>query len=251
MLAMASTAAVLAVASSGPPVSARAAAAPSGLVLQYLFDNDSGSTARDTSPSTLNGAYIQTSAAAARSSSVAGRGRAITLVGASHQYVAVPEADALDVDRFTVSALVRYTGIVNDQTNDRWEVLEKANAYWINIRTDGHVRLGGFFGGCTAAAWKYFDSTTTVPVDTWTHVAGTYNGNTLTIWINGRRAGSRAVSGRTCANNEPLAIGAKNAPSKGLLEAFWDGRLDEVRVYKRALTAAEIVSLVPAGLRTG
>lgn len=158
----------------------------------------------------------------------------------------VPERNALDVNTFTIAALVRYSGVVNSQTLDRWEVLEKAGAYWINIRTDGHVRVGGFFGSCTkTSAWKYFDSTVTVPKNTWTHVAGTYNGSTLTIWVNGKKAGSRAISGRTCNNNEPLAVGAKNAPAKGLLEAFWDGQLDDVRIYNRALSATEMAALVP------
>ena len=74
-------------------------------------------------------------------------------------------------------------------------------------------------------------------------MASTYNGSTLTVWINGKKAGSRAVSGRTCSNNNPLAIGAKNYPAKGLLEAFWDGQLDEVRIYNRALSATEIAGL--------
>ena len=43
--------------------------------------------------------------------------------------------------------------------------------------------------------------------------------------------------------DEPLAVGAKNNPTKGLLEAFWDGRLDEVRIYDRALTATQIGEL--------
>ena len=61
--------------------------------------------------------------------------------------------------------------------------------------------------------------------------------------MNGVRSASRSVSGTTCANDEPLAVGAKNAPALGLLEAFWDGQLDEVRVYNRALGAAEIARL--------
>jgi hypothetical protein len=226
----------------------RPARAPTttGLVLHYTFDNDTGTAARDASATKLNGTYVNTTAAAATSTSVAGRGKAIRLVGANHQYVAVPEKNVLDVDRYTLAALVRYTGVPNDQTLGRWEVIEKADAYWINIRTDGKVRVGGFFGSCTSGgAWKYLDSTTAVPVNTWTHVASTYNGSTLTVWINGKKAGSRAVTGRTCSNNHPLAVGAKNYPAKGLLEAFWDGQLDDVRIYKRALSAAEIAGLLP------
>jgi Concanavalin A-like lectin/glucanases superfamily len=224
-----------------------ASAAPAGPVLLYSFNNDvAGVTVKDSSTTKANGTLVNTTTTAASTTGAPGRGKAINLVGTQHQYIAVPERNALDVNTFTLAALVRYTGVVNDQTLDRWEVLEKAGAYWMNVRTDGHVRVGGFFGSCGASSsWKYFDSTVTVPVNVWTHIAGTYNGSTLTIWINGHTAGSHAVTGKTCANNEPLAVGAKNAPAKGLLEAFWDGQLDDVRVYNRALTAAQIAALVP------
>jgi hypothetical protein len=225
-----------------------AASAPTtvGLVVNYRFDNDSGVVARDSGSNAIHGRYINTTAAAARSAGVPGRSWAISLVGAQHQYVSVPDRTALDVNRFTVAALVRYTGVENDQSFGRWEVVEKAGAYWINVRTNGRVRVGGFFGGCTSAAWKYLDSSVVVPPNTWTHVASTYNGSTLTVWINGSPAGSLAVTGNTCRNNRPLAIGAKDDPPKGLLEAFWDGQLDDLRVYGRALSAAEIRGLLPA-----
>jgi len=228
------------------PPSAVAAPTTSGLVLNYRFDSDSGVSARDSSPNAIHGTYVNTTAAAARSAGMPGQSWAITLAGVQHQFVSVPERNALDVDRFTVAALIRYTGVENDKTFGRWEVAEKAGAYWINIRTDGRVRVGGFFGGCTSAAWKYLDSTVVVPTNTWTHVASTYNGSTLTVWVNGSRAGSMAVTGRTCHNNRPLAVGAKNYPAEGLLEAFWDGQLDDIRIYRRALSQTEIRGLLPS-----
>jgi hypothetical protein len=228
--------------------SADAATAPTttGLVLSYGFDNDAGTVARDSSTNRINGTYHNTTAEAARSASVPGRGSAIRLDGTRHQWISVPERNALDVNRFTVAALVRYTGIQNDMTLGRWEVLEKAGAYWINVRLDGHVRLGGFFGGCTNPSWKYLDSTVAVPLNTWTHIAGTYNGSRLVVWINGVRAGGVAITGATCSNNEPLAVAAKNAPAKSLLEAFWDGQLDDIRIYRRALSATEMKGLLPS-----
>ena len=51
------------------------------------------------------------------------------------------------------------------------------------------------------------------------------------------------VTGRTCVSGEPLAVGAKNNPTKGLLEAFFDGRLDDVRIYDRALSKDEVGQL--------
>jgi hypothetical protein len=57
---------------------------------------------------------------------------------------------------------------------------------------------------------------------------------------NGVPSASMLVTGDLCTSSEPLAVGAKNAPAKGILEAFWDGRLDGVRVYDRALRADRI-----------
>lgn len=224
---------------------ASAAPTTTGLVLNYSFNSDTGVTARDSGPNAINGTYVNTTAAAARSTGAPGRSWAITLVGSRHQYVSVPERNALDVNRFTLAALVRYTGIQNDKTLGRWEVLEKPDAYWINVRTNGRVRVGGFFGGCTSSRWKYLDSNVAIRKYTWTHVASTYNGSTLTVWINGTRAGSMAVTGTTCSNNNPLAVGAKNYPAQRLLEAFWDGKLDDIRIYNRALSATEIHGLLP------
>jgi hypothetical protein len=224
---------------------AHAAVSPN-IVLFYKFDAHRGASVIDSSNSHLDGTLINAAPSTSYVPSRTGYRTALSLAAAQHQYVDVPQGPTLDVNRFTLAALVRYTGVQTPETLDRWEVLEKAGAYWINIRTDGHVRAGGFFGGCANNRyWKYFDSTRTVPTNTWTHVASTYNGSKLTIYIDGVAAGSMNVSGTTCANDEPLAVGAKNAPAKGLLEAFWDGQLDDVRVYNKALTANQIANLAP------
>ena len=127
--------------------------------------------------------------------------------------------------------------------DDRWEVLEKAGAYWMNIRTDTRkLRFGGFFGGCAASGhWVYLDSVKALPANTWVHVAGTYDGTALRIYVNGALNATKAVTGTTCANAEPLEIGAKNRTTPpATTEAYMDGRIDDVRVYNRALSAAEI-----------
>jgi hypothetical protein len=224
---------------------AHAAVSPN-LVLFYKFDTHQGASVTDTSSSHLNGTLVNADPSTAYVPGRTGYRTALSLSAPQRQYVDVPQGPALDVNRFTLAALVRYTGMQTPETLDRWEVLEKAGAYWLNIRTDGHVRAGGFFGGCANNRfWKFFDSTGTVPTNVWSHVAATYNGSRLVIYINGVASGSMSVTGTTCANDEPLAVGAKNAPAKGLLEAFWDGQLDDVRVYNKALTATAIANLAP------
>ena len=231
------------VAAVGAGASARVAPPVTGLVLHYPMETLTQGAVADESPSGLDGNVVAGSGTVRLVAGLAGYGKAIQLTGTQHQYVDVPESAVLDVDRYTLAAWVRYTGIENDQTLGRWEVLEKAGAYWMNIRTNGLVRVGGFYGGCANPNWHYFDSTRALPVGRWKHVATTYDGAWLRIYIDGNAAGSMRVTGRTCVSGEPLAVGAKNNPTKGLLEAFYDGRLDDVRIYDRALSKDEVAQL--------
>ena len=172
----------------------------------------------------------------------------MSLDSAQQQFVDAGSSTALDVNTFTLAAWVRYLPLVHD---DRWEVLEKAGAYWMNIRTDSRrLRLGGFFGGCTGTSqvWKFVDSKKVLPASTWVHVAGTYDGKALRIYVNGVLDNTLAVTGRTCVNTSPLGIGAKNRTATGVVEAYFDGRIDDLRVYNRALPAAQIKAARTAAL---
>ena len=242
LLAAAALLALVPVAPS-PGAPAVRAVPETGLVLGYPMETLSQGLLADSSPSGLAGRVVAGSGTVGLVTGLAGYGRALQLTGTQHQYVDVPRSPVLDVNTYTLAAWVRYTGVQNDQTLGRWEVLEKAGAYWMNVRTNGLVRVGGFYGGCANASWQFFDSTRALPVNRWKHVATTYDGTWLRIYIDGRAAGAKRISGRTCVSTEPLAIGAKNNPTKGLLEAFWDGRLDEVRIYDRALTVTEVAQL--------
>ena len=167
-----------------------------------------------TSPSSLNGQSWRVRAPCGSSPASRARG-ALRLTGTQHQYVDVPTSSVLDVNRYTLSAWVRYTGCQNDQTLGRWEVLEKAGAYWMNVRTNGLVRVGGFHGGCANANWQFFDSSRAIPVNRWKHVATTYDGTWLRVYIVGRGAGAKRVSGRTCVSGEPLAVGRRTTRRRG------------------------------------
>lgn len=232
---MAAIAALVAV---GTPGTA-SAAEPAGLVLGYGFERVGAGTVADSSPSGLTG-HLMGITPSGRATSVSGHGKALTFASAQHQFVDAGSAAPLDVNQFTLAAWVRYLPNVHD---DRWEVLEKAGAYWMNIRTDTRkLRVGGFFGGCTAVGnvWQFLDSKKAIPASTWVHIAGTYDGKALRIYINGVLDNTRAVTGKTCVNTSPLGIGAKNHTAVNQIEAYFDGRIDDLRVYNRPLSAAEI-----------
>jgi hypothetical protein len=72
-------------------------------------------------------------------------------------------------------------------------------------------------------------------VNTWTHLAATYDGSSLRLYVNGSLAAERATSGVLATSSRPLRIGHNDVNGGVFL-----GRIDEVRVYARALTAQEI-----------
>jgi hypothetical protein len=83
-----------------------------------------------------------------------------------------------------------------------------------------------------------------VPEDTWMHVASVYTGSQLKIFVNGQLVRRASISGTVCVNQNPLTIGAKYIPTKGIAEAFFDGLIDEVRIYNRPLSKFEIQYLM-------
>ena len=65
----------------------------------------------------------------------------------------------------------------------------------------------------------------------------TWDGTTQRLWLNGTQVASRAVSGTLPNSTGALRFGGNNVWSE-----WFAGRLDEIRVYDRALTQAELQS---------
>ena len=131
--------ALLAVSAPGPAAGVGPIAPTQGLVLHYAFESLTNGVVPDQAGNSLDGHVVSAAGSPALVNSLAGYGKAVQLRGTSHQWVDVPLLPVLDVDHYTLSAWVRYTGVQNDMTLDRWEVLEKAGAYWMNVRTNGLV----------------------------------------------------------------------------------------------------------------
>ena len=75
------------------------------------------------------------------------------------------------------------------------------------------------------------------PMNRWMHVAATFDGGTFRFFINGKLvATGRGTLGS--ATDAPLTLG-----TSGGVKNPWVGRLDDVRIYNRALTSSEVKSL--------
>ena len=92
----------------------------------------------------------------------------------------------------------------------------------------------------TATNWIYADAPFSLALDTWTHVAQTWDGATLKVYVNGQLIGSGARSGPPNAVRGHLFIGTIHGH-------LFAGRIDEVSIYNRALSFAEIKAIYDAG----
>ncbi len=76
---------------------------------------------------------------------------------------------------------------------------------------------------------------TTIQLNTWTHIAGVWDGNELRVYFNGVLDGtSGLVDGAFVSSSNPVRIGANQ------LSEVWTGKLDEVRIWSTARTEIEI-----------
>ena len=89
----------------------------------------------------------------------------------------------------------------------------------------GHVFTGTEFNTRGTAA---------VPLNAWAYLATTYDGTTLRIFVNGVEASNKVIGGNIIASTGALRIGGDS------IWRFYSGLIDEIRIYNRALSAAEI-----------
>jgi lysophospholipase L1-like esterase len=81
----------------------------------------------------------------------------------------------------------------------------------------------------------------------WIHVSGTYDGAWVRLYVNGVEQFATPHTGTLRSDTRPLTIGGNvNTAAGGAEELFW-GRIDDVRLYNRALTPAEIQTLYTSG----
>jgi predicted ribosomally synthesized peptide with SipW-like signal peptide len=168
---------------------------------------------------------------------VSGRsGQAVSFDG-SGGYVNVPDSDGLDdFSALTVSAWFRLDGVGGAANT----LVRKNDAYLLQRTSGDYISFAVWDGGL--ADWtRVFDAS---DYGTWHHVAGVFDpdGQTYTLYLDGTEVDSATTSATAVAESSaPLTIG-------GLGDQFSvDGALDDVRIYARALSEAEIQSLYESG----
>ncbi len=106
--------------------------------------------------------------------------------------------------------------------------------------TAGAASLAVWAGGSGAAATIGGANSTS---NAWNHFAGTYDGATLRFYKDGVQVSSTGYVGVVGTPINPLYIGRAGGTTSGAFA----GRIDDVKIYDRALTASEISTLFDAG----
>ena len=82
----------------------------------------------------------------------------------------------------------------------------------------------------------------------WHYAVVTYDGSTLGLYIDGTQVGSLSTSGASPDNTgtQPLRVGANSQASN----SFFNGNIDEVRVWNRGLSSQEVADTFSGNFST-
>ena len=100
--------------------------------------------------------------------------------------------------------------------------------------------------GLNAACTSFHEAVatgSTLPVGSWSHVVTVFDNaaNTQTMYVNGVQVLSATEASAPVASAEALVFG--QSPYTGGANERWNGQLDEVRLYNRALSASEVAAV--------
>jgi hypothetical protein len=194
-------------------------------VAAYGFNEGTGTTTADLSGNGNNGTLSN-----ATWSSAGRVGNALSFNG-SNARVSVPDSVSLDLaSGMTLAAWVNPSALGSARAAV-YKVRGGGFAYALfgsnaNSRPSVSLRVSGTNVSLAGPA--------ALPLNTWSHVAATYDGATLRLFVNGQQVNSRTLSGSIVVTNGALNIGSASNSQ------YFQGLIDEVRVFNQARTQTQI-----------
>ncbi len=210
------------------------------LVGHWKLDEGTGPTAIDSSGNGNDGTLI---GAPGPSWTTGKIGQALDFDG-TDDYVAVPFILDLSTTDMTTTVWIYASG--EDTTNDSNSIVQQENGTgigrtWLRRASSSSTShlpkiVFSFIGA------RFLESTTLIELNTWYFVVVTVEGTTRKIYVNGIEEDSNTNTPE--ASDGAMRIGSQKA---GVSGEKWEGIIDDVRIYNRALSGSEIEKLFNMG----
>lgn len=202
-----------------------------GLVAAYDFDEGTGTTAHDLSGNN-NTATLQNGATWA-----AGQyGSAANLDGIN-DFISIPNSATTNIsgNAITISMWVnpQATGTDTVLIGKFWNTTMTAPYYQYGLELSGGT-VPNFEVG-TAAGVQQNSMQDSLPLNQWSYLAVVYDGTQVQYYVNGALVTTQPMSATIVARGNPINVGADISPNQ-----FTKGSLDDLRIYNRALTQAQV-----------
>jgi len=205
-----------------------------GLVGYWSLDEGSGATVFDRSGYGNNGTWEDTPT---YSAGVAGAYSGVFSKVPLH-FISVPDSAQLNfasTSQFSTSVWIKPSGWFTWHTilsKDIWT----SNAGWVLDINDAISDLGKIRYTRGGEEVLTLSTDYIIPLDIWTNVIVTNNNGSASVYINGSLVATSTVSMSDAATN--LNIGARDSTLDG-----FTGSIDEVKIYNKALSVAEVESI--------
>jgi hypothetical protein len=110
------------------------------------------------------------------------------------------------------------------------------DAYFLGLEANGVPRFQISVGG----NWLLVNGPTNLFDNRWHHLAGVYDGSQLRLYVDGVLRASGSLSGSIPSNTTSVYIGASLESASRTVADFFDGYIDDVRIWNYALSQNEI-----------
>ncbi|MEO8088246.1 MAG: LamG-like jellyroll fold domain-containing protein, partial [Bacteroidota bacterium] len=241
-----------------------------GLVGRWGLNDGNGATAANTgSAPGVNGALINSPSwtTGTSFSPITTASNCALNFGGTNAYVTFGNPGALGLQQFTLEAWIYMTGAgstvstgsggvtaqpIIAKGRDESEGNTRDLNYFLGINSSGKL-VADFeegSGSASPGANHPLTGTTTIANNTWHHVGVTYNASVLRIFLDGNVEASLTVNRiAQSASIQPVSIGSA-LNSTNVASGFFQGRIDEVRIWNVARTQAAIQATINTQLST-
>jgi|GEM_PF-1389547 len=209
-------------------------------ISRWALDDNTGCTATDSYDS--NNGTLSPNCASNSPTWTTGKENSALSFDGSDDYVTVANASNLNPETaVTVSAWIKWD-IDPTTGNARAQILSKNGDDQYQLQhNSGNTAFE--FAVNTSSGRQVIVGTTTPAQNTWYFVAGTYDGQILKLYVNGGLDSSTSGDGDILSSTGAFDIGRRSVDT----DRYFDGIIDEVSMWNRALSASEINSLYLIG----